>query len=377
MTGSQYQVPPTRPDAVYPLGGSADVTVPWHYGDPFAEQKALVAGTAAVDLRHRGVVIVAGPDRLRWLNDLVSHKVDQLPPGQSALALILDPHGHVEHELHLYADPEQVWITTEPGKAAELANYLTRMQFLNDVKVRDVSDEFGSVWVSGVFETTEYPAWQPPAEFAGTGTTESGSDRGGGAARYVPGRPAHLSGTEVIVPLAEIDQFLAAFETLAGTWALEALRVAAAIPRAGAETDHRSLPHELGWIGTGVHLAKGCYRGQETVARVHNLGKPPRRLVLLHLDGSDHQLPAHGDRVLAGDREVGWIGTAVQHYELGPIATAIVKRNVDAGTEVTVEIADRLSADDSIEPVEPVTQTEGKDRVRIAATIEDVVVGNR
>lgn len=371
MAELPHQDSPTRPDAVYPLDGSADVEVPWHYGDPFAEQRALVAGKAAVDLRHRGVVTVGGPDRLRWLNDLVSHKVDQMAKGDSSLALILDPHGHVEYELHLTAAADQVWITTEPGAAAGFADYLTRMQFLNQVEVRDVSGEYGSVWVSNPDFQASLPAWKPPAEFQGTGVTEAGNDRGGGAAKYVPTRPDVLTGSEVIVSLADLDNFLDQFEVLAGTWALEALRVAAAIPRAGAETDHKSLPHELGWIGTGVHLAKGCYRGQETVARVHNLGRPPRRLVLIHLDGSDHHLPAHGDRVLLDDREVGWIGTAVQHYELGPIATAIVKKAAISGAFVVIESP---TVDPRSTTGSPAEQTSGKNPVRIAGTVQDVVV---
>jgi folate-binding protein YgfZ len=94
----------------------------------------------------------------------------------------------------------------------------------------------------------------------------------------------------------------------------------------GQETDHRTLPHEVGWIGSAVHLSKGCYRGQEAVARVHNLGHPPRRLVLLHLDGSDQVLPAHGDEVVVDGTTIGWVGSAAWHFEEGPIATAIVKR---------------------------------------------------
>ena len=375
MADSRSQGSPTRPDAVFPLDGSADIDVPWHYGDPFTEQRALVRGTAAVDLRHRGVVTVGGPDRLRWLNDLVSHKVDQLAEGSSALALILDPHGHVEYELHMVSAGDTVWITTEPGAAAGLADYLARMQFLNQVEVRDVSAEYGSVWVSSPNFATNFPVWNPPAEFQGTGVTEAGADRGGGATKYVPERPDVLTGSEVIVPLSEADSFLDQFDVLAGTWALEALRVAAAIPRAGAETDHKSLPHELGWIGTGVHLTKGCYRGQETVARVHNLGRPPRRLVLIHLDGSDHYLPQHGDPVLLDDREVGWIGTAVQHYELGPIATAIVKKAATADATVVVETSgsgkpeSRQNADDM-----STDHAVSKNPVRIAGTIQNVVV---
>jgi tRNA-modifying protein YgfZ len=117
--------------------------------------------------------------------------------------------------------------------------------------------------------------------------------------------------------------------------------VAAGQPRLGLETDHRTIPAEVGWIGSAVHLDKGCYRGQETVARVHNLGRPPRRLVLLHLDGSDALLPAHGDPVVGADgRAVGFVGTAARHYELGPIALALVKRTVSADDQL-------LAGDDS------------------------------
>jgi folate-binding protein YgfZ len=115
---------------------------------------------------------------------------------------------------------------------------------------------------------------------------------------------------------------------LAGIWAYEALRIAAHRPRFGLDTDHRTIPHEVGWIDVAVHLNKGCYRGQETVARVHNLGHPPRRLVFLHLDGSEDRLPAHGDRVVADGADVGFTGSAARHYELGPIALALVKRTV-------------------------------------------------
>src|SRR6202011_3052427 len=113
----------------------------------------------------------------------------------------------------------------------------------------------------------------------------------------------------------------------AGVWAYEAHRGAAVRPRLGVDTDERTIPHEVGWIGTAVHLDKGCYRGQETVARVHNLGKPPRMLVLVHLDGSEHR-PVTGTPILANGRSVGRVGTVVDHVDLGPIALALVKRSL-------------------------------------------------
>ena len=113
----------------------------------------------------------------------------------------------------------------------------------------------------------------------------------------------------------------------------EALRIAAGVPREGLDTDDRTIPNEMGWLGPAVHLSKGCYRGQETVARVHNLGRPPRRLVLLHLDGSADAAPVPEAPVSWNGKSVGRVTSVAQHFELGPIALAVIKRSVpeDAG----------------------------------------------
>lgn len=311
---------------VPPPADAADQGVPWHYGDPLREQGWLAEGSASVDLSNRGVVTVTGPDRLSWLHDLTTAHLSDLGAGESRMALILDPHGRVEHELHVVDDGERTWLIVAPGCAEAVADYLRSMQFMLRVEVADVSGDFA---VIGSFLAEPLPgeavSWRVPAEFAGTGTTPAGEDRGGGADKYVPRRPGVFPATEHIVAVADRQAALAASDHRAGTWAWEALRVAAGVPRAGVDTDSRTLPHEMGWIGPAVHLAKGCYRGQETVARTHNMGRPPRRLVLLHLDGSAEHLPTSGDPVMAGDRTVGRVGTAAQHHELGPIALAVVK----------------------------------------------------
>jgi folate-binding protein YgfZ len=317
VSGSPVPAPP----------GSLDEQIAWHFGDPLREQRHLIEGAAAVDLSNRGVVTVTGVDRLSWLHSLTTQQLDPPPEEGSALALILSPHGHVEHELHLADDGTTTWIITPPGTAAGLVDHLRSMQFMLRVEVADRSDDFAVVWEPVREVAADAVTWLVPADFAGTGHVDAGADRGGDARRYVPERPDVLVGREVIVPRADLADRMDRWPRQAGSWALEALRVAAAVPRLGAETDHRTLPHEVGWIGPGVHLAKGCYRGQEAVARVHNLGHPPRRLVLLHLDGSQEQLPAHGDAVVVDGREVGWIGTSAWHHELGPIATAVVKRS--------------------------------------------------
>ncbi len=278
-----------------------DSAVAGHYGDPYLEQRRLAAGVGRVDLSHRPVVRITGRDRLSWLHSLLSQHVANLAPGDSTEALVLSPQGHVEHHLHLLETGTEVLAHLEPGTAEGLLSFLDGMRFMLRVEV-SLASELAVVWE---------PAGSSPYPLTATGF-----------GRYL------LAPREEVAALVD--------SAPAGVMALEALRVAARRPRLGIDTDHRTLPHEVGWLRTAVHLDKGCYRGQESVARVHNLGRPPRRLVLLHLDGTDSVLPAVGDPVLLGDREVGRCGTAVRHHELGPLALALVKRQVPDDAELLV-----------------------------------------
>ena len=301
--------------------GSPDSGVPWHYGDPHGEQRLLAAGEGWVDLSHRGVLSVTGPDRLTWLHSLTTQHVESLAPGESALDLVLDPHGRVEHELHLVDDGETTWITVEPASTAPLVTYLDRMRFMLRVEVADRSGEYAVVAEPVPVAHPSLPTYVIPHEFGVLVAGDAASEK------YVPLRPDVLVGREVLVPRGELLAHLEGRRG-AGTWAWEALRVAAGVPRLGLDTDHRTIPQELGWVPSAVHLHKGCYRGQETVARVHNLGRPPRRLVQLHLDGSAARTPVHGDPVLLDGREVGRVTSVALHHELGPVALAVIKRSV-------------------------------------------------
>ncbi|MFD7706813.1 YgfZ/GcvT domain-containing protein [Streptomyces sp. NPDC059785] len=287
-------------------GEGVDEGVAAHYGELFREQRALADGTGFVDLSHRGVVTVTGADRLSWLHLLLTQHVSDLPAGQATEALILSANGHIEHALHLVDDGATVWMHTEPGTQDALVAYLESMKFFYRVEVADRTAEFALVHL-------------PAGSIAGVPE--------GAVVRET------AYGRDLFLPRGELEAFAAGHGPAAGLLAYEALRVEQHRPRLGFETDHRTIPHELGWIGSAVHLQKGCYRGQETVARVQNLGKPPRRLVFLHLDGSEVHLPPHGAGLrLAADgpegRKIGFVTTAVRHHELGPIALALVKRNV-------------------------------------------------
>ncbi|TXC96197.1 glycine cleavage T C-terminal barrel domain-containing protein [Streptomyces sp. ISID311] len=283
-----------------------DEGVAAHYGDLFREQRALADGSGFVDLSHRGVVTVTGAERLSWLHLLLTQHVSDLPPGQATEALILSAHGHIEHAVSLVDDGETTWMHTEPGMHEALIAYLESMKFFYRVEVADRTDEIAVVHLpaGSITEAPEHTV-----------------------VRETP------HGRDLFLPRTGLEAFADAHGPAIGVLALEALRVEAHRPRLGMETDHRTIPHEVGWIGSAVHLQKGCYRGQETVARVHNLGKPPRRLVFLHLDGSEVHLPPHGTPIrLAADgeegRQLGFVTTSARHHELGPIALALVKRNV-------------------------------------------------
>jgi tRNA-modifying protein YgfZ len=308
-------------------GEAPDAGVAAHYGNPYAEQRALAAGAGMTDRSHRGVVRITGPDRLSWLHSLTTQDLEHLEPGQTAEALILSPQGHIEHHLTLTDDGDALWAHVEPGTAGTLLAFLESMRFMLRVEPADVTDDYAVLTV-----TRALPADSLPDGVAAALRGAVGTD-------LLVARP-HLQ--------AAATKFADAGLTLAGMQAYEALRIAARRPRLGLDTDHRTLPHEVGWIESAVHLNKGCYRGQETVARVHNLGHPPRRLVFLHLDGSEDRLPEHGDPVQLEDTVVGFVGSAARHYELGPIGLALIKRTTPV--DATLQAAGLPAAQEVVVP---------------------------
>jgi folate-binding protein YgfZ len=274
----------------------------WHFGEPNHEQRALEAGTAVADLSHRAVISISGDDRLTWLNDLATQEFASLQPGQWVESLMLDAQGHITQQFYAVDDGERVWIHTEAEKEDALLTFLKRMVFMLKVDPQSATATHAVV--------------------------------------RAPGLHDGIGGPYAIVPRAELVEVLAAFATVhtqVGTWALEAERVAAHRARILFETDHKSIPNELGFLNGAVHMKKGCYPGQETVAKVFNLGHPPRRLVLLHLDGSMVHYPATGAKVFSGEKEVGYIGTLARHFELGPIALAVIRRTTPVSDVLTVD----------------------------------------
>ena len=287
----------------------------WHFGEVAKEQRALAEGKAWADLSHRSVIEISGADRLMWLHSLTTQHLESLEPGMWKEALILDPQGHVEQQLFLVDDGSSTFIHLDRVSAPALLDYLAKMKFMLRVEVKDVSESF--------------------------------------AILKAPGKTDEIGGPFALVPRDELAATTAAFATAnlqIGMWAIEAERVAQGRARIGLDTDHKSIPNELGLLNKAVHMNKGCYRGQETVAKVFNLGHPPRRLVLLHLDGSSVDIPSHGDPVVYEGKEIGFVGSVARHYELGPIALAVIKRMTPA--DAVLEVKGILANQEILVPID-------------------------
>lgn len=311
-----------------------DAGVAAHYGNPSAEQRALAKGEAIVDLSHHGVITVTGPDRLSWLDSITSQRLKDLTPGSSAETLLLDQTGRIEHIIRVLDDGVTAWLLVEAAQTEALCAWLNSMRFMLRVEVADRSADFAAI---GTLGTPELAAaspngvplvWHDPWQAVVTGGHQYSTAREHPAASWTY--------SEILIERSSLPE--ASQLPHAGILALEALRIAAWRPRFATEIDEKSIPHELDLLRSAVHLTKGCYRGQETVAKVHNLGHPPRRLVMLHLDGSEAVLPAEGDEVLLGDKVVGRVTSAARHHEFGPVALAVVKRMTDPDAVLTIPV---------------------------------------
>lgn len=294
--------------AVAPPTQTVDSSVAWHYGDPFAEQRNLLSGKGSVDQSNRGVITISGPDARIFLNSLTTQELLTIASGESTITLDLNPQGFVLSELHVLAEDAKLWITCEGDATEALIQYFQKMKFRSQIEITNETERFAVVWQPVKTKHEKYLTWISP---------------------YL------WNAREILVPRGELISVLE--PAPCGMWAYEALRVEALVPRVGFESDHRTIAHELNWVETAVHLNKGCYRGQETVSKVERMGKPPRKLVRLLLDGSSDQMPAHHAQVTHEGAVVGFVGQSVQHAVLGPIASALIKRGIEPSALLQVE----------------------------------------
>lgn len=376
---------------------------PEHFGNPLREQALLAQGQAWAWL-SRDVVEVSGADRLSYLTTVSTQVLTDLEnDGQSRQVLFLDANGHILYAALAVAalvpdsGEQSVLLLVDAGCGEGLAQLLNSRRFMLRVqaqvrpdlqvagaigdavqKLAGVVENLVTTWRdpwpgitpggSTYFTGTRHPganyraggvvvALEPgqtaPDQSAAPGQAAGPSQAAASGQEAAPGQEHALAPGQEQAPGQEPGQAPAAGEliqagdlTQVGELAWEALRIEAGLPRWVREVDARAIPNELDWLRTGVHLNKGCYPGQETIARTVNLGRPPRRLVQLQLAGWQGQLPEVGARVYlpAGDnpagKAVGTITSVARHWELGNIALALVRRGVPAQAELAVDLED-------------------------------------
>ena len=353
-----------------------------HFGDPSGEQWALEAGRALVRRPDLAVIAVSGADRLTWLTSLASQIVTGLVPGASRELLILSPEGRVEHWAGASDDGEALHLIVERSDLSGFVAFLDSMRFALRVSVAEcdvavfssvragantpeaVAALPGHLWTwedpwpgvveggAAYFQGERHPGARTPMMFHAVSRQaadefEAAWLAGGAASGAAEAHAAPSSappGARSSTPSPAGGK-----RRRAGYLAWEAMRIAAWKPRLGRETDARAIPPEVDWLRTAVHTSKGCYRGQETIARVINLGRPPRRLTYLQLDGSRGDLPAPGTPITVGGRQVGVITSSARHADEGPIALALIARAVPVST--VFDIDGVAAAQEEIVPV--------------------------
>ena len=353
-----------------------------HFGDPSGEQWALEGGRALVRRPDLAVIAVSGADRLTWLTSLASQIVTGLVPGVSRELLILSPEGRVEHWAGASDDGEALHLIVERSDLSGFAAFLDSMRFALRVSVAEcdvavfssvragantpeaVAALPGHLWTwedpwpgvveggAAYFQGERHPGARTPMMFHAVSRQAAdefeaawladGAASGAAEAHAAPSSAP--SGARSSTPSPAGGK-----RRRAGYLAWEAMRLAAWKPRLGRETDARAIPPEVDWLRSAVHTTKGCYRGQETIARVINLGRPPRRLTYLQLDGSRGDLPAPGTPITVGGRQVGVITSSARHADEGPIALALIARAVPVST--VFDIDGVAAAQEEIVPV--------------------------
>lgn len=333
--------PPLRRERMV-LGEGPDASVAAHYGAPLREQRRLLDGRAVVDLGQLELLEVRGADARSWLTTTTSQVLTSLPVGGSASLAVLSPQGRVEHlAAAVILEDDAVLLILDTGGRAGMRRYLEMMRFAARVELIDRDDlrVLGAVApaaevLSQHREPLELP--QPVAVWSDDWPAVAS-----GGVAYGPDPEDPVGAVLTVVEAASAQALPWREDHLAGMLAWEALRIADHRARPAREVDERSIPHELDLLRTAVHTAKGCYRGQETVAKVLNLGQPPRRLVMLHLDGSQDVPVAPGGEVRLGGADgkpVGTVTSAGMHVDLGPIALAVVKRAVPVDAPLAVAV---------------------------------------
>jgi folate-binding protein YgfZ len=299
---------------------------PLHYGDPVAEHRAVRQAVGLADLSHRGRLRVTGDDRIKWLQSIVSNDLLPLKPGQGIYSSLLTHKGKMLTYFRLYLLPDSV-LVEDVGEIGE-TTFQTLKKFLlygTKAKMENLADTYGLLLASGpkvgellkIAFNVDMTATTPPRLTMG--------DIVGQPSMFLRTEETGEVDVEILVPAdllaAAWDRLMTAGNPLGlrpfGTVAREALRMEAGLPKAGVDLTEEIVPPEANLEGKAFSLSKGCYPGQEVVARMDTYGSVRRHLVGLVLH--EAVVPATGAKLFSGDREVGWVSSATTSPQLGQV----------------------------------------------------------
>ena len=365
-----------------------------HYGDPLAEHAALRDAVGVLDLSFRSRLCLTGADRQKFLNGQVTNNVKDLKVGEGCYAALVNAKGKLQSDLNIYVLENEILLDFEPGYSAAVAERLEKYVIADDVNVVDVAPDYGLLSVQGAKavevltaleiqvadrQPTPDPS-QPPSRRSGAVARREGGEgnqpTAGSAQLTAIGMPGFAQmptrsmnlvcvksttlgdlywvnlarlgtrGFDLYLPTASLgavtEKLLHAGKAVGGRacgWqALETARIEAGIPRFGVDMDETNLAPETSIEARAISYSKGCYIGQEVIARIRTYGQVAKSLHGLRFADSTKVLPKLGDKLYLGEKEIGYITSATASPALkSNIGLAYVRReHKEIGTELVV-----------------------------------------
>ena len=303
-----------------------------HYGDWLKEHATLHDAAGILDLSFRGRLCLLGADRQSFLNGQVTNNVKDLKIGQGCYATLITAKGKMQTDLNIYILENEILLDFEPGLSETVKLRLEKYIISEDVQIVDVASHYGLLSIQGPMAAAvlnrlalAFPIPERPLNFSSIKDETLGEI-------YLANHPRTGStGFDLFVPThslgAVADKLIAAAKEIGGGacgWnALETARIEAGIPRFGADMDETNLPPEAGLDARAVSYTKGCYIGQEVIARIRTYGQVAKALRGLRVADDLKTLPAKGDKLFLGEKEIGYITSA--------IASPMFKMNIALG----------------------------------------------
>lgn len=313
-----------------------------NYGEVLAEGAALHDAAGVLDLSFRSRLCLLGADRATFLHGQVTNDVKALKFGEGCYAAIISAKGKMDSDLNIYALADELLLDFEPGLTEAITQRLDKYIIAADVQIVDVAPHYGLLSVQGPKAGAvvnalglEIPLPTKPLQFSTLTDATLGQ-------LYLMNQPRTFAGgLDLFVPTdslaAVADKLVAAAKQVGGRacgWeALEIARVEAGIPRFGVDMDATNLPPEAGIDARAVSYTKGCYIGQEVLARIRTYGQVAKSLRGLRLAGELKSLPLKGDKLYEGEKEIGYVVSAIYSPTLkSNLALAYLRRELKSPT---------------------------------------------